>query len=142
MRKEVYMFIVQFADGSTLKERQHDQDFQGVYWDDLPDKPITALHLTLPGFPSINPPVVTLSNYTRYYFANEARATVMALDGMAVSGVGDGTGMVIKQVIAGVDDRHDFVLYIEVDKKANVTTHRFPLSQFKVRPEALKHGIL
>jgi hypothetical protein len=42
------MFIANFADGTTVRERLSDSDQEGVYWDDLPDKPITALHLTLP----------------------------------------------------------------------------------------------
>src|SRR4051812_35520092 len=98
------MFIVNFADGTTVKERLHDGDTQGVYWDDLPDKPITALHLTLPGFVSLTPPVVTLSNYNRFYFANQARANIFSMQGGGVTGAGDGTGELTHQIIAGVDD--------------------------------------
>jgi hypothetical protein len=134
------MFIAQFADGTTVKERLHEGDTEGVYWDDLPDKPITALHLTLPGFVSLTPPVVTLSNYTRYYFANQARADIFSLQGGGIAGVGNGQGTLTHQIIAGVDDEHDFVLYIEVDRKANVQIKRFSVSQFTVTPEALKQG--
>ncbi len=136
------MFIVNFADGMTVKERLHNGDTQGVYWDDLPDKPITALHLTLPGFVSLTPPVVSLSHYSRFYFANQARAAIFSMQGGGVNGVGNGSGELTHQIIAGVDDEHDLVVYIEVDRKANVQVRRFPVSQFPVRPESLKQGIM
>ena len=145
------MFIANFADGTTVKERLNDADTEGVYWDDLPLKPITGLHLTLPvevkarqadgSVVALPPPVVSLSHYSRYYFANEAVNLIFALNTPG-STPGSGEGTVVRQVIAGIDDRHDFVLYIEVDRKANVNIKRFPISQLKVRPESLKEGVI
>ncbi len=145
------MFIANFADGTTAHEKIDINDVEGVYWDDLPDKPITALHLTLTkGFQgtmssgkvvSVPPSVVTISNYTRYYFANEATSTIFTING-ALATVSDSKPTITKQIIAGIDDRNDFVLYIEVDTKGNVNTRRFPISQFNVRPEVLKQGMI
>src|SRR5690349_2216953 len=129
------MFIVNFADGTTAKERLDDNDTEGVYWDDLPDKPITALHLTLPvqakralnkyklegekpelDYIELPPPTISISKYTKYYFANQAVNRIFSLnDGNGT--VGGGVGTVTHQIIAGVDERNDFVLYIEVNKK-------------------------
>jgi hypothetical protein len=146
------MFIANFADGTTVRERLSDSDQEGVYWDDLPDKPITALHLTLPvevkarqsdgSVVSLPPPVVSLSPYNRYYFANQAVSTIFSMQGGGVGGVGGGEGIVTHQIIAGIDDEHDLVVWIEVDRKANVVVKRFPTSQLKVRPEVLKQGLL
>lgn len=145
------MFIVNFADGTTAREKIDVNDIEGVYWDDLPNKPITALHLTLTkGFQgrmgtgktvAVPPSVVTISNYTHYYFANEASATIFSLNG-PVATAANPEPTLIRQVIAGIDQRNDFVLYIEVDRKGNVNTKRFPISQLTIRPEALKQGMI
>src|SRR5689334_6792090 len=117
------MFIANFADGSTVRERQDDSDTQGVYWDDLPDKPITALHLTLPvqarkvinkvklvgekpelDYIELAPPVVSISNYDRYYFANQAINKIFTINDPNGGSMGGGQGTVTHQIIAGVDD--------------------------------------
>jgi hypothetical protein len=64
------------------------------------------------------------------------------MQGGGVGGVGGGEGIVTHQIIAGIDDEHDLVVWIEVDRKANVVVKRFPTSQLKVRPEVLKQGLL
>ena len=145
------MFIVNFADGTTVRERTNDADTEGVYWDDLPDKPITALHLTLPvefkarqvdgSVITLPPPATSISNYNRYYFANQAVNLIFSLnDPNGTAGGGQGT--VTHQIIAGIDDEHDFVLWIEIDRKENVNIKRFPVNQLKVRHEVLKQGII
>jgi hypothetical protein len=146
------MFIANFSDGTTARERQGDNDQEGVYWDDLPDKPISALHLTLPvevkarqsdgSIVSLPPPAISISNYSRYYFANQAVSRIFTMQGGGIGGIGNGEGTVTHQIIAGIDDEHDFVLWIEVDRKANVVTKRFRISKLEVRQESFKKGIL
>lgn len=82
--------------------------------------------------------MVTISNYDKYYFANEAVSVIFRTQGGFQQ---SGQGTLVKQIIAGVDEKHDFVLYIEVDKKANVNIKRFPIKEFKVNPQALKQGV-
>lgn len=143
------MFIAHLKDGTTVTEKD-------CTWDEVPNIGITSLELTLPvhlkrinnetGVTEDLPaPTVHLSNYQAYYFANEAVNVVFrTLSGNVF--MGDGKGEVIKQVIAGIDYEHDLIMYIEVDKKANVTVKRFPITRFtegesKVSPEALRQGV-
>ena len=87
------------------------------------------------------PPVVSISHYTKYYFSNQAVSTIFSVQGGSGT-IGSGQGTLTHQIIAGIDEAHDFVLYISIDRKANVQIKRFPVSQLTARPEALKLGIM
>lgn len=142
------MFIAHLKDGRTITE-------QDCTWDEVPDTGITSLELTLPvHLKRINnvtgetedlpAPTTHLSNYDAYYFANEAINVIFRTLSGAVW-MGDGKGTLMKQVIAGIDYKHDLIIYIEVDKKANVTVKRFPVSYFtegknKIQSSALRKG--
>jgi len=136
------MFVAQFKDGSSFTEND------GT-WDECPDKGITVLHLTLPvklkkiradGKEEYMPsPTVRLENYDSYYFANEAINLIFRTQA-GVTFMGDGKGSVIKQVIAGLDKKHDLVILIEVDKQANVKVKRFPIDKFTVNEKCLRKG--
>jgi hypothetical protein len=139
------VFIANFNDGSSFSEND------GL-WDDLPRKPITALHLTLPvqakmlnketnKVIDLPPPTVQLENFDQYYFANEAVSVIFRTQG-GVTFFDEGKGTLVKQVIAGVDKKHDLVVYVAVDRKANVEIKRFPISKFNVNPEALREGFI
>ncbi len=137
------MFIIHYADGKTLTEKDAGD------WDHVPDNGITSIQLTLPfDIKRINDkgeqidthtPVVTLSNYDHYYCAKEAVALIMGMAGHQMDFKG-GQGTVVKEVLAGIDEKHDLVIYLEVDRKANVTIKRFPISDLKVRPATLRRG--
>lgn len=143
------MFIAHLKDGRTITEKD-------CTWDEVPDVGITSLELSLPVHlrrvnnetgetEDVKAPTVTLAHYDAYYFANEAVNVILrTLSGTTF--MGDGKGTIVKKIIAGIDYKHDLINYIEVDKQANVTVKRFPLSRFtegesKVAPHALRKGV-
>jgi len=138
------MFIAHLSNGKTFTGKDG-------YWDDCPDQ-IASLHITLPvqvktmtsdgSVIAMPPPTVELKNYEAYYFAHEAVAQIMTFGGGQVSRVGSGQGTEIAEVMAGIDYKHDLVVYIRVDKKANITVKRFPVKELKVRESALRKGVL
>jgi hypothetical protein len=135
------MFIAQYKDGSSFSEKNG-------YWDDMPDKGITSLHLTLPfAIKKIGtgellaPSTVQISGFEFYYFANYAETIALVVGGQAQSA---GQGQFMKQIMCGLDYTHDFVLWIEVDKRGNVIYKRYTIKKFfhEVKPasESLRKG--
>lgn len=141
------MFIAHLSDGTTYAESQG-------YWDNCPDNGITSLHLTLPfavkkrnpdgTVLDLDPSTVEISGYQAYYFANQAKQVVMTLQG-GVAHAGNYTAQFDRQVMAGIDYEHDFVCYVEVDKRGNVIFKRYTVDVFfdkyKINREVLRKGI-
>jgi hypothetical protein len=141
------MFIVYFQDGSSYSENQG-------YWDTAPDKGITALHLTLPfsikkrnsdGTVTEYPPSsAQISGYQAYYFANQATQVVMTIQG-GVATTSDYAPQFDRQVMAGIDYEHNFVLYVEVDRQGNVITKRYSvdvfMDKYKINKDVLRKGV-
>jgi len=141
------MFVIHYQDGSSYSENQG-------YWNDAPDNGVTALHLTLPfaikkrnpdGTVSEYPPSsVQISGYQAYYFANQAKQVVMTIQG-GVATASDYAPQFDRQVMAGVDYEHNFVLYIEVDRQGNVTTKRYTVDVFmekhRINKDVLRKGV-
>jgi len=144
------MLITNFADGTSITEKT-DENPNGLYWDNLPDKPISALQLTLPvlvkardKFGKIVPlpaPTVTLSNYDKYYFANQAVSTIFAISGTDFAPAEGGRGALTHQIIAGFDFSHDICVWLQVDRYANIITKHFPIAKFNGRLESLRLGV-
>jgi hypothetical protein len=142
------MFIINYKDGSQFSENKG-------YWDDAPDKGITALHLTLPftikkRLPDgtvqvLDPSTVMISGFEAYYFANYAETIALVVsNGPVQSARPIGQGEFVKQIMAGIDYTHDFVHWVEVDKRGNVTFKRYTITKFfeeiKPAPQAIRKG--
>lgn len=139
------MFIADFKDGSHFSENKG-------YWDECPDKGITALHLTLPftvrkvGTGEVlDPSRVTISGYKAYYFANENRTFIPMGGGPAPTHIPPGQGEFYRQVMCGVDWRKDFVCWVEVSKRGDVKFKRMSVADFyeviRPHPKAMRKGI-
>jgi hypothetical protein len=141
------MFICHLSDGSTYSENQG-------YWDTCPDTGITSLHLTLPfaikkrnpdgTVVELDPSTVEIGGYQAYYFANKARNTVLVLQA-GVANAGSYTPFYDGQVMAGIDYEHDFVCYVDMDKRGNVTFKRYSVAGFmekyQVKQEVIRKGV-
>jgi len=140
------MFVAHLQDGTTYSEHQG-------YWDTCPDTGITSLHLALPfaikkknpdgSVLELDPSTVEIAGYQAYYFANQAKSVVMTLQ----SGVAYSSGTTAqfdRQVMAGIDYDHDFVCYVEVDKRGNVIFKRYSVDVFmdrsQINMEVLRKG--
>lgn len=133
--------------GSSYSENQG-------YWDTCPDVGITSLHLTLPfavkkrnpdgSVENLDPSTVEIAGYEAYYFANQATAIALSLQG-GVAHAYPGTPQFDRQVMAGIDYTHNFVAYVEVDKRGNVIFKRYTvdafMEKFKVNTDTLRRGL-
>lgn len=120
------MFIIDTKTGEKLIEGK-DHNGSALVWDDVPgDVEITAMALTHPFPVNIDgkdiSPKVSISGYDKYYFYNEAVATVMQY--------GDGSQQVEPnlqaKVIAGIDTDKGFVLEVRLDKWGNTSISTYP----------------
>ncbi len=143
------MFIVHFKDGETFTEEK------GT-WDDVPNKPITRLEITLPfiitGYdpqtgknfraPS---PAVGIGGYDKYYCANVAVATIFKGENGKFT-VGSGHGEVVAKTMTGIDEKRDFALIVTVDRKGNTDIKRMKYSRWvkelRIRTNTFRPGVL
>lgn len=139
-------FISQFKDGSNFSGTQG-------YWDDCPDNGITALHVTLPfsikkrnpdgSVTELDPSTVMISGFEKYYFAHRAKSSV-SVGRDAIVSQSPNAPEYLGCCMAGLDYTHDFVLYIEIDKRGNVVNKRFTIDRFmktyQIAESALRKG--
>lgn len=132
-------FIAQFQDGDSFSGKQG-------YWDDCPNKGITALHVAMPfnvrnkaTGELLEPSTIMLSGYEDYYFAKQAKNIVPLHAGMPP------TLEEIGVVFAGIDYTHDFVNYYEMDKRGNIKSSRFTIDRFmktfNINKKSFRKGI-
>jgi hypothetical protein len=115
------MWLANFSDGSTKSSKQ-------TFWNQLPkDSKMTGLQLSHPYLPKL---WICLNGYDRYYFTQEAIATM------------NGTQSV--SVVAEIVGAHDLKLGVAVEvrlaRTGNVNVRTYPISAFKYSPEILHDG--
>lgn len=144
------MFVVStnkkkiFREGSVIGL---DKSKNQIYftWDHLPTNiRISSLQLTYPfkvklenkkGIPVRSyAPNLTIGNFDRYYFSNEATQKIMISDNKQIP---IGSAQLEAKIIAGIDDHLKFVLEIRMDKSGNSSINKFPLSDLEAR---IKNG--
>lgn len=133
------MFIINLKNGRQIVEdRTRNPDGTPMTWDDVPkDARIANLQLTHPNVIEYRDgagvvvkkaaPIVSIGSYDRYYFHNEAVASMQM--GGKTPQLKD--HRLVAKVIAGIDDKIGLVVEVRVDLYGNTDVRRFPVSQLE-----------
>ncbi|MDD5068083.1 MAG: hypothetical protein PHN89_00580 [Candidatus Pacebacteria bacterium] len=121
------MFIASYPNGKMVTEKD-------MVWDKVPGG-MQRLEITLPipviytdkqGLTKKAPDrTISLGRYDRYYFFNEAVASLGDRDQAIKSNL-------VAKVIAGIDDKKEMVVEIRVDRGGFASVKSYPLSEMTV----------
>lgn len=139
------MFIVNLKNGKQLVEGSKKEDGNLFTWDDISnDCGIANISLAMPFQIGLRDnqgniirefsPIASLGKYDRYFFYNEAVATVLTQGNK----IGDTMqGKIVAKSIAGIDDKRREVVELKMDSYGNINVNRYPLESLE---EKIKNG--
>jgi len=116
------MWNANFEDGSSVNSKQ-------IFWKALPrTKKLAGLQLTHNFFPKV---FVSLTDYDRYYFAQEA---------VSVLG-GSSEPTTVAQVIGAHNLRLGVGIEVRLSHTGNISVKTYSVESFKYSPEILREGV-
>lgn len=142
------MFIATLSNGKTIVEGKDADDFDGC-----PDG-ITSLQLSLPhkvfrivaGKTQSRNSAIAIGKYAKYYSAKNAVADILSIGSADIQSHAP-VGEVTEEVIAGIDEKRNEVVYITLNiKTGDITVDKFDFDKWvkshNVNTDLLKKGII